>query len=50
MNMEPAKHGVDAVAALSAIGAVVGWLPSIAAALTIVWYGIRIYEWWRGRK
>jgi hypothetical protein len=26
------------------IGALAGWLPSVAALFTIVWTGIRIYE------
>lgn len=39
----------DAFAGLGALGAVVGWLPEIAAFLAIVWTLIRIYEWARVR-
>lgn len=27
-----------------AVGALVGWLPALAAALTVIWTGIRIFE------
>lgn len=39
----------DAAAGLSALGAVAGWLPEVAALLAIIWTGIRIYEWSRVR-
>lgn len=41
---EGAKLVVDAVAAGTTLGALVGILPAIAAIFTIVWTGIRIYE------
>lgn len=40
-----AKHGFDLAALLVAVGALAQWLPAIAALVSIVWYGIRIYEW-----
>lgn len=41
---EADKIAID-IAAISAwIGALAGWLPSIAAALSIVWTVIRIWE------
>ena len=32
-----------------AISTIFGWLPSVAALLTIVWYLIRLYEWYKGK-
>lgn len=45
----------DIVAASIGIGALVEWLPPLAAVLTIIWTGIRIYETktvqrWLGRE
>jgi hypothetical protein len=41
---EQARYWLDA----SAIGAVVaslfGWLPEIAALLSVIWFGMRLYE------
>lgn len=44
-----AKDVGDTVAGLGAFGAVLGWLPEVAAFLAIVWTLIRIYEWARVR-
>jgi hypothetical protein len=48
------KLGLDATAAATALASFVGWLPSIAALLSIVWLSIQIGEWmwkkWRARK
>jgi len=41
---EGVKHGVDVVSAGTAIGALAGWLPEIAALFTIIWTSIRIFE------
>ena len=41
---EAAKHLLDAVSIGVVVGAVVQFLPAIAAGLSIVWTGIRIYE------
>lgn len=41
---EPAKHVVDGLSFVTLLGALVNLLPSIAAVLTIIWTGIRIYE------
>lgn len=43
-NLEVAKSVVDAVSVGTVAGSLMGWLPPIAAALTIVWTTIRIYE------
>lgn len=41
---EHAKTTVDYIAAGVTVGTILSWLPHIAAALTIVWTIIRIYE------
>lgn len=52
---EAAKHIVDLISIATVIGTLADMLPSIAAAFTIVWTGIRIWETdtvkkWTGRK
>ena len=48
MNMEEhTKHLLDTVSGITALGAVMKFLPAIAALLSIIWYCIRIYEWAR---
>jgi hypothetical protein len=41
---DPVKHTVDALAAVTAVGTLTTLLPPIAALLTIIWTGIRIYD------
>ena len=41
---EQVKHVGDALAVGTTIGAVIGWLPALAAVVTIIWTLIRIYE------
>jgi hypothetical protein len=43
-HIDAVKHVGDAVSALVVIGALASILPPIAATLTIIWTGIRIYE------
>jgi peptidoglycan biosynthesis protein MviN/MurJ (putative lipid II flippase) len=43
-SLETAKHVGDAVSIAVVLGALAQWLPPIAALLTIIWTGIRIYE------
>ena len=43
-NIEQAKSLGDFVSVSVAVGTLVQLLPSIAAALTIIWTAIRIYE------
>ncbi len=38
------KTVVDAVSVSTAVATIAGWLPAIAALLTVIWTGIRIYE------
>lgn len=38
------KHWGDGLSVLTVVGTLADMLPSIAAILTIVWTGIRIYE------
>lgn len=52
--MTATKTALDCGAAALAFASFLEWLPSVAAALSIVWLAIRIYEYarwiWRGRK
>lgn len=41
---QEAKSIMDAVAVSGGVASLAGWLPDIAAALTIVWLAIRIWE------
>lgn len=41
---ETIKHAVDAVSILTVLGTLVEMLPAIAAAFSIIWTAIRIYE------
>ena len=51
MNMEEhTKHLLDTVSGVTAFGAVMKFLPAIAALLSIVWYCIRIYEWIKSKS
>ena len=43
-KVEVVKSAVDAVSVGTVAGSLMGWLPPIAAALTIIWTTIRIYE------
>lgn len=38
------KHMIDGASIMATVGTLVEMLPSVAALLTIVWTGIRIYE------
>lgn len=41
---EQLKHLGDAISIGTVLGTIAGWLPAIAALVTIVWTGIRIWE------
>ena len=41
---EPAKQAGDVISISTVVATLAGWLPSIAALVTIVWTCIRIYE------
>ena len=43
-QMEQTKGVMDALSITTVVAAFIGWLPAIAAILTIVWTAIRIYE------
>lgn len=52
---DSAKNVLDALSVVTVVGTLMDMLPSIAAVLTIIWTGIRIYETdtvqgWFGRK
>jgi len=46
---ETVKHGVDGIAGFVTLGAIVEFLPPLAALFTIIWTGIRIYVMLRHR-
>jgi hypothetical protein len=41
---ESIKHAIDAVSVVTVVGTLMEVLPAIAAAFTIVWTAIRIWE------
>ncbi len=43
------KTAVDVSSLFIAWAALIEWLPALAALMSIVWTGIRIYEWWKKR-
>ena len=43
-TLEQSKGVMDALSISTVVAAIVGWLPAIAALLTIIWTAIRIYE------
>ena len=53
---EEAKAAVDVIAVTTTVSTLMGWLPAVAAALSIVWTVIRIVEtdtvkgWFKFRK
>lgn len=47
---ESIKSYLDWVAMGNVVATVMGFLPHIAALLTIVWTGIRIYEYFKTKK
>lgn len=49
MNTHEVKNIVDAAAVGTTVGTLAGWLPNVAALFTIIWTGIRIYDWLRKR-
>lgn len=49
-NMNDLKHFGDGAALVATIGTLLGWLPYLAALLSAIWTGIRIWEWWKARK
>ena len=44
MDQEQLKHVGDALSVGTVVATIAGWLPAVAALVTIVWTGIRIYE------
>ena len=45
--MDHVKPYLDGAAVLNAFATLMGWLPTIAAALSIIWLGIQIYDRFR---
>lgn len=54
--MEHIKHTLDAVSIGATLAALAGWLPAVAALVSLIWTCIRIYEtrtvqrWLKGEK
>jgi hypothetical protein len=48
MTIHSIKNAGDAAALTTALATFVGWLPAIAAALSIVWTIMRIVSEWDG--
>jgi len=44
VDQESAKTVMDGVAVSGGIASLAGWLPDIAAGMTILWLALRIYE------
>ena len=47
---EGAKTLLDITAGVNALVVLAKILPPLAALMTVVWTGIRIYEWWKTKK
>ena len=52
---EGTKHVLDGLSLITVLGTLMDWLPALAAILSIIWTGIRIYETktvqgWLGKK
>jgi hypothetical protein len=45
MNHDAVKITLDGAAIGAAIGAIAGWLPPIAALMSIIWLGMQMYDW-----
>jgi len=43
------KTAVDVSSLFIAWAALIEWLPALAALMSIIWTGIRMYEWWKKR-
>lgn len=46
---EGGKHALDALAALTVVGALADILPPMAAGLSIIWLSMQIYGWIENR-
>ena len=44
MNVDATKSVIDGISVMTVVGTLNAWLPPIAAAFTIIWTVIRIYE------
>ena len=40
----PVAKAIDALAVGSIVGTIMGWLPTAATILSMIWFGIQIYE------
>lgn len=50
MNLDDGtKHILDALSAITVVGTLTTWLPPLAALVSILWTGLRIFEMVTGR-
>jgi hypothetical protein len=49
MNADHGKTVVDVLAVTGTVATIMKWLPAVAAGMSILWLGIRIFEWIEGR-
>ena len=47
---ETAKHVADVAAGAVVVATLMAWLPPIAALMTALYTGLRIYEWFEKRR
>ena len=43
------KYTLDVAAIANVIATLVGWLPAVAAILSIIWTAIQIYSWFNSK-
>jgi hypothetical protein len=44
------KNLLDTVSLGVAVTAFIKVLPALASLASLIWTGIRVYEWWKGKK
>jgi len=44
------KNVMDWAALGATVGTIAGWLPAIAALMSIIWYLVRFYDRWKGNR
>lgn len=44
------NYAMDVIAVANVVATIVGWLPPIAAALSIIWTSIQIYSWYKTKQ
>jgi hypothetical protein len=47
---ETVKHATDGISVAVWVTALAGWLPALAALASLIWTGLRIFEWFEKRR